>query len=157
MRRFIITALIATVLHAVACIIAPPFEFGHNRAECFFFASVSGVLGFPAMFAVVLLPLRWGLRRLMSQGMQRAQAIVAGLVLLGLAAAWGFTHPTFPFQHGLYVHWLFWSIVAVAVTISFFWPFGARGTPPNHPAAANPATAAGWLGGVPSRAKRPEK
>lgn len=32
MRRFIITVLIATVLHAVA------FEFGRNRAECFFFA-----------------------------------------------------------------------------------------------------------------------
>jgi hypothetical protein len=56
MRRFIITVLIATVLHAVACIIAPPFEFGHNRAECFFFASVSGLLGFPVMFAVVLCP-----------------------------------------------------------------------------------------------------
>jgi hypothetical protein len=130
MRRFILTVLIAIVLHAVACIIAPPFEFGHNRAECFFFAFVSGLFGFPVMFTVVLLPLRWGLRRFMPHGMQRTQAIVAGLVLLGLAAAWVFTHPTLPFQHGFYVHWLFWSTVAIAATISFFWPFGGRTTPP---------------------------
>src|ERR1043166_1763983 len=120
MRRFIITVLIATVLHAVACILAPPFEFGHNRAECFFFAFVGGLTAFPIMFAVVLLPLRWGLRRLMPPRMQRARAIVAGLVLLSLATAWVFTHPTLPFQHGFGVHWLFWSTVAIAVTISFF-------------------------------------
>ena len=129
MKRFIITVLIAVVLHAVACIIAPPFEFGHNRAECFFFAFVSGLLGFPVMFAGVLLPLLWGLRRFMPQRIQRTQAILAGLVLLGLAAAWVFTHPTLPFQHGFYVHWLFWSTVAVAVTISFFWPFDTRTAP----------------------------
>ncbi|HEV2208416.1 MAG TPA: hypothetical protein VG167_06540 [Verrucomicrobiae bacterium] len=128
MRRFIITVLVATVLHAVACIIAPPFEFGHNRAECFFFAFVSGLLGFPVMFAIVLLPLRWGLHRFIPPTMQRAQAILAGLVLLGLATAWVFTHPTLPFQHGFYVHWFFWSTVAIAVSISFFWPFGARAT-----------------------------
>ena len=104
MRRFIITALIATVLHAVACIIAPPFEFDEQSVSfriCFWRAR------FPRLCLRWLLPLRWGCP-LMSQGMQRAQAIVAGSVLLGLAAAWGFTHPTFPFQHGLYVHWLFW-------------------------------------------------
>jgi len=124
MRRFIITVLIATVLHAVASIIAPSFEFGNKRAECFFFAFLGGLFGFPVMFAVVLLPLRWGLRRLMPHRMQRAQAIVAGLVLLGLETAWVFRHPTLPFQHGFYIHWLFWSTVAVAVTVSFFWPFG---------------------------------
>jgi len=84
-KRFIITVLIATVLNAVACIIAPPFEFGHDRVECFFFAFVSDLLGFPVMFAVVLLPLRWGLRRFMPDAMQRAQAVVAGLMLLGVA------------------------------------------------------------------------
>jgi hypothetical protein len=138
MRRFIITVLIATVLHAVACIIAPPFEFGHNRAECFFFAFFGGLMAFPIMFAVVLLPLRWGLRRLMPHRTQRAQAIIAGLVLQGVAAAWVFTHPTLPHQHGFYVHWLFWCTVAVAVTISFFGHlpqmFGVRvmTAPPNR-------------------------
>jgi hypothetical protein len=82
------------------------------------------------MFAVVLLPLRWGLRRFMQHRMQRTQAIVAGLVLLGLATGWVFTHPTLPFHHGFYLHWLFWSTVAVAVTISFFWPFHTSSTPP---------------------------
>jgi hypothetical protein len=62
----------------VASIITPPFEFGHNTAECFFFAFLGGLFSFPVMFAVVLLPLRWGLRRLMPHRMQRAQAIVAG-------------------------------------------------------------------------------
>src|SRR5262245_20168690 len=121
MRRFIITVLIASLLHAVACIIAPPFEFGHNRAECFFFAFLGGLFGFPIMFAAVLLPLRWWLRRLMPHRMQRAQAIVAGLVLSGLATAWVFTHPTLPHHHGFYIHWLFWSTVAIVVAISFFW------------------------------------
>ena len=127
MRRFIITVLIATVLHAVACIIAPPFEFGSNRTECFFFAFVGGLMAFPVMFAIVLLPLHWGVRRLMPQGTQRAQAIVAGLVLQGIAAAWVFKHPILPHQHGRFVFWLFWSILGVAVTVSFFWPFGASG------------------------------
>jgi hypothetical protein len=33
MRRFIITVLIATVLHAIAGILAPPFEFGALKPE----------------------------------------------------------------------------------------------------------------------------
>ena len=127
MRRFIITLLVATVLHAVACIIAPPFEFGHNRTECFFFALVGGLFGFFLIVALVLWPLQWGLRRLLPQ-MRRPQAVLAGLVLLGLVAAWVFTHPnTLPHQHGFYVYWLAWSIFAVAATISLFWPFGTDG------------------------------
>ena len=126
MRRFVITVLVATVLHAVACIIAPPFEFGHNRTECFFFALGGGLWGFSLIAALLLWPLQWGLRRLLPQ-MRRAQAVLAGLVLLGLVAAWVFTHPnTLPHQHGFYVYWLAWSIFAVAATISFFWPFGMR-------------------------------
>ena len=136
MRRFIITVLIATVLHAVACIIAPPFEFGRNRMECFFFAFVGGLTAFPIMFAVVLLPLHWGLRRLMPNRMPHAQAIIAGLVLQSVAAVWVFTHPTLPHQHGFYVHWLFWSTVGVAVTISFFWPFGTGGRNSSYDHAA---------------------
>ena len=124
MKRFIITVLIATVLHAVACIIAPPFEFGRNRTECFFFAFVGGLMAFPILFAIVLWPLDWGLRRLMPDGMQRAQAIVAGVVLQSVAAAWVFSHPIRPHQHNVYVYWLCWIILGVAVTVSFFWPFG---------------------------------
>ena len=123
MRRFIITVLIATVLHAVACIIAPPFEFGRNRTECFFFALVGGLTAFPILFAIVLLPLSWGLRRLMPPRMPRVQAIIAGLVLQGVVAAWVLRRPILPHQHGLYVYWLFWSILGLAVTVSFFWPF----------------------------------
>ena len=66
MRRFIITVLAATILHAVACIIAPPFEFGHNRTECFFFALAGGLFGFSLIVALVLWPLQWGLRRLVA-------------------------------------------------------------------------------------------
>jgi hypothetical protein len=36
--RFIITVLVATLLHAVACILLPPFEFAATRPACFFFA-----------------------------------------------------------------------------------------------------------------------
>src|SRR5262245_20459601 len=92
MKRFIITVLIATMLHAAACIIAPPFEFGHNRAECFFFAFVSGLTAFPIMFAVILLPLRAGVRRFMPHRTQRTHAIAAALVLWSLATAWVVAH-----------------------------------------------------------------
>jgi len=136
MRRFIITVLVATVLHAVACIIAPPFEFGHNRTECFFFALGGGLFGFSLMFALVLLPLQWGLRRLVPRHMRRTQAVLAGLVLLGLVSAWACTHPTLPHHHGFYVRWLAYSILALAATISFFWPFGIGGRSPRYDDAA---------------------
>src|SRR2546422_7722615 len=87
MRRFIITVLIATMLHAIGCILAPPFEFGHTRAECFFYAFVSGVVGFPILFAVLLLPLRAGLRRFVPCSAPRTHAIIAGMVLYVLRAA----------------------------------------------------------------------
>ena len=127
MKRFIITVLVLTVLHAVACIIAPPFEFGRNRTECFFFALGGGLWGFSLISALVLWPLQRGLRRLMPPEMRRTQAVLGGLVLLGLVAAWVFTHPTLPHQHGFYVHWLACSIFAIVATISFFWPFGMDG------------------------------
>ena len=127
-RRFIITVLVLTVLHAVGLIIAPPFEFGHNRTECFFFGLGGGLWGFSLIAALVLWPLQWGLRRLIPPHMRRTQAVLAGLVLLGLVSAWAFTHPTIlPHQHGFYVRWLAWSIFAIAATISFFWPFGMDG------------------------------
>ena len=136
MRRFIITVLVATVLHAVGCIIAPPFEFGHNRTECFFFALGGGLFGFSLLFALVLLPLQWGLRRLVPHQMRRTQAVLAGLVLLGLVSAWAFTHPTLPHHHGFYVRWLAYAILALAATISFFWPFGINDRISRHGHAA---------------------
>ena len=136
MKRFIITVLVATVLHAVACIIAPPFEFGHNRTECFFFAFGGGLFGFSLMFALVLLPLQWGLRRLVPHQLRRTQAVLAGLVLLGLVSAWVFTHPTLPHHHGFYVRWLACSILAIAATISFCWPFGMDGRSSKYDHAA---------------------
>src|SRR6185436_9893396 len=86
MRRFIITVLIATVLHAVACIIAPPFEFAPTRSACFFYAFVSGLMAFPIMFALLLLPLRAGLRRFIPNSTPRTHALVAGLLLFALVA-----------------------------------------------------------------------
>ena len=136
MRRFIIAVLVATVLHAVDCSIAPPFEFGHNRAECFFFAFGGGLFGFSLMFAIVLLPLQWGLRRWILHQMRRTRAILAGLVLLGLVSAWVFTHPTLPHHHGFYVRWLACSLLAIAAAISFFWPFGNGGRSPEPDRAA---------------------
>jgi len=137
MKRFIISVLVATVLHAVELIIAPPFEFGHNRAECFFFGFLGGLWGFSLMFALVLLPLQWALRRCLPPQMRRTQAVLAGLVLFGLETAWVFTHPVLPYHHGFYVRWLACSIFAIAVTISFFWPFGADGRSSRYGHAAS--------------------
>ena len=141
MTRFIITVLIATVLHAVACIIAPPFEFGHNRAECFFFAFVGGLMAFPIMFAVVLLPLRAGLRRFMPASTPHTHAIVAFIVLLAIRAAFTLPRqlsgvPALPFQHGYLAHWIFWSVFIVAITIACFWPFGTQSRSSSYDHAA---------------------
>ena len=131
MKRFIITVLIAIVLHAVACIIVPPFEFGHNRTECFFFALAGGFMAFPILFAVVLLPLRAALRRFMPASTPQTRAIVAGLVLFVLVAVMILPRqlagePVKPYQHSYLAHWIFWSVFIVVITLAFFWPFGPQ-------------------------------
>jgi hypothetical protein len=110
-------------------------------ALCFFFAFVGGLMAFPIMFAVVLLPLRAGLRRFMPHRTQRTHAIAAALVLWSLATAWVVAHvlsgiPSLPFQHGYLCHWIFWSIFSFAVAISFFWPFGASNSNSSYDHAA---------------------
>jgi hypothetical protein len=117
------------MLHAIACILAPPFEFGRTRAECFFYAFTSGVISFPILFAFLLLPLRAGLNRFMPHISPRAHAIVAGVVLYALRASIILARqlsgaPALPFQHGYLAQWIFWSLFVVAVTVAFFWPFG---------------------------------
>ncbi len=132
MNRFIITVLVATVLHAVACILVPPFEFAPTRIGCFWWACRSGIIVFPIVFAVLLFPLRAALRRFMPQSTQRTHAIVAAPVLYVLPAARTLGRqlsgvPAEPFEHGYLSQWIFWAVFAVAVAISFFWPFGAPG------------------------------
>jgi len=112
MTRFIITVLIATVLHAVACIIVPPYEFGHNRMECFFFAFVGGLMAFPILFAVVLLPLRAGLLRFMPGSTPHTHVAVAFIVLLAIRAADALPRqlsgvPARPHMHGYLAGWIF--------------------------------------------------
>ena len=132
MIRFGVTVLVATVLHAVACILVPPFEFADTRPACFFFAFTSGLMAFPVLLAVVLLPLRRGLRRFMPRGTERTHAVAAALVLFALVAALILPRqlagvPVQPFQHSYLYKWAFWLLFALAVDISFFWPFA---TPP---------------------------
>ena len=128
MKRFIITVLVATMLHAIACILVPPFEFGRNRAECFFFAFVSGLLAFPVLFAILLLPLRAGLRLFLSRSNPRVHAVVAFLVLYAIRASIILARqlsgaPALPFQHGYLAQWIFWSLFILVITVTFFWPF----------------------------------
>lgn len=137
-RRFIITVLLATILHAVGCILAPPFEFGRNRAECFFFAVLSGIIAFPILLAAVLLPLRAGLRRLMPTSAPLAHALFASIVLIAIRAMITLPRqlsglPTAPFQHGYLAQWIFWSVFIVAITFTFFWPL--RRTASHRPLA----------------------
>jgi hypothetical protein len=131
MRRFVITVLVATVLHAVACVLIPPFEFAPTRPVCFFYAFVSGLMAFPIILGALLLPLRAGLRRLMPNRTRRTHAIVAGLVLLVLVAAMILPRqlagiPVKPYQHSYLHKWVFWLLFGLAVDVSFFWPFGAH-------------------------------
>ena len=130
-KRFIAAVLVATFVHAVACILVPPFEFAPTRPAGFFLAFVSGLMAFPVLLAVVLLPLRGGLRRLMPRGTPGAHAVAAGLVLVALVAAVILPRqlagiPVKPYQHSYLHKWAFWLLFAVAVDVSFFWPFGTR-------------------------------
>jgi hypothetical protein len=141
MKRFIITVFIAIMLHAIGCILAPPFEFGHNRAECFFYAFVSGLIAFPILCAVVLEPLRAGLRRFMPASTSRVHAVVAFIVLYSIRAAIILRRelsgvPSLPFQHGYLAQWIFWSVFMIITTFAFFWPFGENS---NHDAPAHSA------------------
>src|SRR5258706_4506582 len=136
MIRFIITVLVGTVLHALACIIIPPFEFAPTRLACFFWALRSGIVVFPIVFAVLLLPLRAGLRRFMPQSTQQTHAVMAALKLFVVIAAWILARqissvPSPPYEHGYLCQWIFWPVFVVIIVISFFWPFGTRTTPPN--------------------------
>jgi hypothetical protein len=128
-KRFIIAVLVATFVHAVACIVAPPFEFAPTRPAGFFFAFVSGLMAFPPILALLLFPLRGGLRRFMPGRTQRTHAVAAGLVLVVLVAAMILPRqlagvPVKPYQHSYLLKWAFWLLLAVAVDVSFFWPFG---------------------------------
>ena len=131
MKRFIATVLVATILHAVACILIPPFEFASTRPACFFYAFVSGLMVFPVLLALLLLPLHAGLRRFMSDSTPRTHAVVAGLVLFALVAVWILPGqlagiPVKPHQHSYFAKWTFWLLFGLAVDLSFFWPFGPR-------------------------------
>ena len=135
MKRFVITVLVATILHAVACILIPPFEIAPTRPACFFYAFVSGLFAFPIMFAVLLLPLRAGLRRFMPDSTHYTHALVAGVVLFVLVAGMILPNqlagiPVKPHQQSYLHKWVFWLVLALAVDLSFFWPFGARTTDP---------------------------
>src|SRR5947207_6173822 len=129
--RFIITVLVGTVLHAVACILIPPFEFAPTRLGCFLWALRSGIVVFPILFAVLLLPLRVALHRFMPQSTPRTHAFVAAVVLYILPAVRTLARPLSgvpaePLEHGYLSEWIFCPVFVFAVAISFFWPFGAQ-------------------------------
>jgi len=140
MTRFVTTVLVATLLHAVACILMPPFEFADTRPACFFFAFVSGLMVFPVLLGALLFPLRGALRRLMPGSTPRTHALAAGLVLFAVVAAMIAPRqlaglPVKPHQQSYLHMWAFWLLLAVAVNVSFFWPFAppARSLSPQSP------------------------
>jgi len=127
--RFIITLLVGTLLHAFACILVPPFEFAPTRPACFFWAVRSGLVVFTILFAVLLFPLRAALRHFMPLASPRTHTFVAALVLNILPAVRTLVRqlsgvPAEPFEHGYVCQWIFWAVFAVAISFSFFWPFG---------------------------------
>jgi hypothetical protein len=135
-----VAVLVGTVVHAVACIIKRPFEFGNlSRIHTFCCAGISGLLSFPLVFAALLMPLRTGLNRFMPRASQRVHAIVAGLGLLGLVGIWigvrYFSAVELPaYCHGYFWHSLFWVIFVIAVVASFFWPLAGESSVQSHSA-----------------------
>ena len=141
MRRFIVTVLVATILHAIACILVPPFEFGQSRAECFFFAFVSGLMVFPILFAVLLLPLRAGMRRFMPASKPHTQVVVAFIVLLAVKVVLTLPgqlagEPVKPHQHSYLANWIFWTVFIAVITVAFLWPFRTQTQSSSHDEAA---------------------
>ena len=129
MQRFVITILVATLVHAIFLIVAPPYEFGHTRLQCFISAFISGITGFPVLGALILLPSRALVRRLMPQQSQKTQTVVVASVVLSGIAIWYFilvkrdwTPP--PHMHGLIGHCTFMFVFSLSVITCFFWPFG---------------------------------
>jgi len=145
MKRFVITVLVATFFHAIACILIPPFEFAPTRPACFFWAMRSSLVAFTIAFALLLLPLRIGLRRFLPRSTPQTQAVVAGVVLFIVVSARTLVRqlsgePAAPYEHGYLCQWIFWPLLVVAVVISFFWPFGAPAAQPEQavPMGRNP-------------------
>src|SRR6185369_16132293 len=82
-ERLIVAVLVGTIVHAVACIVKRPLEFGNgSRLHTFFGAFVSGLISFPIVFAALLLPLRAVLRRCIPHATNWTQATIATLALL---------------------------------------------------------------------------
>src|SRR5262245_36037875 len=120
-ERLIVAVFVGTIIHAVACIIKRPFEFGNgSRLHTFSCAFISGLLTFPAVFAAFLLPMRAVMRRCIPRATNWMQATIATLALLLLIWAWilirllsGVELPAF--CHGYFWHSLFWTILVIAV------------------------------------------
>jgi MFS family permease len=128
LRRLIVATLMGSLLHAVACSIKRPFEFGNgSRIHTFISAGVSGVMTFPIVLAALLLPLRTGVRHFWPRATQRAHGIVAAVALLALVGIWigvrfvsGIVLPAY--CHGYFWHSAFWVSFVIAVVASFCWP-----------------------------------
>jgi len=85
----------------------------------------------------VIAPLILGvlLRRFMPDSTHYTHALVAGVVLFVLVAGMILPNqlagiPVKPHQQSYLHKWVFWLVLALAVDLSFFWPFGARTTDP---------------------------
>lgn len=132
LKRLIRAVIVGTIFHAIACIIARPLEFGDgSRLHTFSCAFVSGLLTFPILFAVLLLPLQALLRHCLPRSPQWIHGILVGIVLLVVAAVWilarffsGITLP--PFCHGYLLHSLFWCSFVVVVVAAFYWPVDSQ-------------------------------
>src|SRR5689334_16611387 len=130
MKRFIITVLVATMVHALFLIIAPPYEFGNTRLQCFAGAFISGIVVFPILGAVVLLPFRALVHRLMRRSSPKTQTVVVAAVVLSIIAILNLVlalrHWTpEPHMHGRLGHLIFTLVFPLSVIIAFFWPFEA--------------------------------
>jgi hypothetical protein len=129
MKRFFITVLVATMVHAVFLVIAPPYEFGNTRLQCFASAFISGIVIFPILGAVVLVPFRAIVRRLMRRTSPRSQTVVVAAIVLSIIAVLNVVlalrnWTPEPHMHGRLGHLIFTLVFPLSVIISFFWPFG---------------------------------
>ena len=121
MRRFFITVVAGALVYTAGSVITP-----QEDSLAVVFAPIVGSIFTAIAIAVLLLPLRAGLRAFIPQSTPWAHAIVAACVLLALVSASCLLLSPTSLPHGRLSFWALWAIYAVALVVSFFCPFAAH-------------------------------
>jgi hypothetical protein len=121
MRRFFITVAVGALVYTAGSFITP-----QEDSLAIVFAPIAGSIFTAIVIAVLLLPLRAGLRAFMPQSTQRTYGIIAASVLLALVTAFSLVLSAESLPDGRLSFWALWAFYVVALAFSFFWPLATQ-------------------------------